>query len=182
MFDPDEFVAGCAQALGEADRVGALRQLLDRTGRAPGAVIDALGQPSTGGLTVLHRAPDLTVLNVVWPPGMTLDPHDHTMLAAIVVYGGREENGFFRRRGDRVEPAGGRTMEAGEVLILGDDAIHSVHGHDDRYTGALHVYAGDFFDRVRTAWLPDGSLDPDPVSPADAFAAAEAAWRRRQEA
>jgi len=177
MFEVDGFVADCGLALRERDRVGALREVLDHAGHDRVAVRDTLGEPTHGGLHVLHRAPDMTVLHVVWSPGMTLTAHDHTMLAGIVVYGGREDNGFFRRKGDAVEAAGGRRLDEGDALIMGDDVIHSVHGHDDRYTGALHVYAGDFFDRVRSVWLDDGTPDPDPLPVPELFERAEAAFR-----
>jgi hypothetical protein len=47
---------------------------------------------------VLHGAPDLTVLHVVWAPRMRLYPHDHRMWAAISI-AGQEDNTFYRRSG-----------------------------------------------------------------------------------
>lgn len=35
-----------------------------------------LGRPQKGGVHVLHRADDLTVLNVLWAPKAVLLPHD----------------------------------------------------------------------------------------------------------
>ena len=35
------------------------------------------------GLSILHRSDTLTILNVVWGPGMQLPAHDHRMWAAI---------------------------------------------------------------------------------------------------
>lgn len=178
-FDVDVFVEDCALALAGADRVPALREVLARASRETGAIADALGEPDRGGLRVLHHDDDLTVLNVVWTPGMTMRPHDHTMLAGIVVYGGREDNAFFRRRGAAIEPAGGRALAEGELLLLGDDAVHSVHSHEDRYTGGVHVYAGDFFNRVRSMWHEDGQLDDNPPEIAEVFERAEQEWRGR---
>ena len=43
---------------------------------------------------MLYSAPDLTVINVVWPPLFSLYPHDHRMWAAICIYRGREDNAF----------------------------------------------------------------------------------------
>ncbi len=179
MLDVQQFVADCRSALAEPDRVGALREALHRVGERPDDVIAAVGEPQRGGVYALHHAPDLTVLNVVWTPGMTLAPHDHKMTAAIAVYAGKEENSFFRRAGDRIEAAGGREVGLGDVLLLGDDAIHAVHGDDDHYTGAIHVYAGDFFNRDRAVWHFDGSSDLDPPGIDEAFAQAEAERRAR---
>ena len=36
------------------------------------------------------------------------------------------DNGFFRRRGDDVEAAGGRRLDAGDAQIMGDDVIPAV--------------------------------------------------------
>jgi hypothetical protein len=175
--DLDAFVDECAIALRERDRAGALRSVLDRIGRDPGGVADALGDLVHGGITALHHAPDLTILKVVWTPRMKIGAHDHQMLAGIVVYGGREDNTFFRRIGDRVEPAGGRTVQAGEAMLLGEDAIHGVRNPEPRYTGAIHVYAGDFFARKRSMWRDDGEPDPDPASVEEIFERAERTWR-----
>jgi hypothetical protein len=48
------------------------------------------------------------------------------MWAVIGMYGGQEDNAFFRRARGGIEAVGGRELPAGEVLVLGDDVIHSV--------------------------------------------------------
>jgi predicted metal-dependent enzyme (double-stranded beta helix superfamily) len=149
----DEVVADCVEALAEPDPRGAVREVLTRlvTDRALTEGRDEF----TVGLHVLYRSHDLTVLNVIWPPLMTLFPHDHRMWAAIGIYGGREENAFYRRDGDAVVPSGGRELADGAVLLLGDDVIHSVHNPArSAYTGAIHVYGGDFVGTPRSQWEP----------------------------
>jgi uncharacterized protein YjbI with pentapeptide repeats len=47
----------------------------------------------------LYHASDLTILNVVWAPRMTIMPHNHQMWAVIGIYTGREDNIFWRRAG-----------------------------------------------------------------------------------
>ena|SRR5437763_775118 len=180
MFDLDEFVADCRVALAETDRAGAVRELLERAGRERASIVAALGQPGRGRLEALHHAPDLTVLNVVWTPGMVLAPHDHDMLAAIAVYGGREDNDFYRRRGSMVEAAGGRTVEEGDVLLMGEDPVHGVRSHPGRYTGGIHVYAGDFFNRDRKMWDAEtGNEIAEPPPVAELFEEAERRWQAR---
>ncbi len=112
----------------------------------------ALGPITRGGITTLHNAADLTVLHVAWTPGMALYPHEHRMWAAIGMYGGQEDNAFFRRAPGGLEQAGGRLLPAGEVLVLGDDAIHSVANSRQDFAVALHVYGGDFFSVERSEW------------------------------
>ena len=151
MFEVDEFVNDCRQALTENEPRKAIREVLTRAvSDAPG-VANAL-EHHHAGITLLHNTSDLTVLNVVWGPGMRLQPHDHRMWAAIGIYAGREDNGFFRRDGGTIVDSGGKELHETDVLLLGDDAIHSVANPLRSYTGAIHVYGGDFVLQPRSMW------------------------------
>ena len=97
--------------------------------RDPDHLERALGAEDRCGITVLTTSPQLTVQRVVWPAGIRIPPHDHRMWAVVGVYRGREDNVLFRRDGRVLEPAGGRRLEAGEVLVLDTDAIHAVTQH-----------------------------------------------------
>jgi predicted metal-dependent enzyme (double-stranded beta helix superfamily) len=156
VFDVDALVADCLAARAEPEPRRAIREVLERAVSEPAAIADAL-QPREGGLQLLHHAPDLTVIHIVWAPRMTLYPHDHRMWAAIGIYAGREDNAFFRRdpaaRAQLVD-SGGRTIGEADVLVLGDDTIHAVTNPDARPTGAIHVYGGDFVNRPRSQWGP----------------------------
>jgi len=70
----------------------------------------------------------------------------------IGMYGGQEDNAFYRRSAAGLEPAGGRELPAGDVLVLGPDAIHSVANSRREFAVALHVYGGDFFTGARSEW------------------------------
>jgi predicted metal-dependent enzyme (double-stranded beta helix superfamily) len=151
MFDLDRFVEDCRAALpgGQA----ALREIVGRAVSEPDYVIRRLGEPTRAGLHVLHHTPELTVLNLVWGPYMSLQPHDHRMAAVIGIYTGREDNIFWRRLpGGRVEAAGAQALAAQDCTVLGKDIVHSVVNPIPRLTGALHVYAGDFFGAERSEW------------------------------
>ena len=74
------------------------------------------------------------------------------MWAVIGMYGGQEDNAFYRRAPSGLEAAGGRELPAGEVLLLGDDVIHSVANSRREFAVALHVYGGDFFSVDRSEW------------------------------
>jgi predicted metal-dependent enzyme (double-stranded beta helix superfamily) len=185
MFDVDQLVDECRQAVAEGEPRRAVREVLERTMAAPGPVADALA-PSEGGLTLFHQAPDLTVLHVVWAPGMRLYPHDHRMWAAIGIYAGEEDNEFFRRSapGARTLTAsGGRELAVGDVIVLGDDTIHAVSNPLTRLTGAIHVYGGDFVNQPRSQWGP-GPVDERPYDMDEArrqFAEANARWRAAED-
>jgi predicted metal-dependent enzyme (double-stranded beta helix superfamily) len=184
MFDIDRLVADCRAALVEDEDHRAVREVLERAVARPGQVADALA-PTEGGLTLLHHAPDLTVLHVVWAPGMRLYPHDHQMWAAIAVYAGQEDNEFFRRAGGdgrTLAGSGGRQLTVGDVLVLGREAIHAVANPLTSLTGAIHVYGGDFVNEPRSQWGP-GPREERPYDMDEArrqFAEANRAWRAAQ--
>ena len=154
MFDPDQFVAECQRALDTPKPLAATRDLVARVVCEPDAIVAALGEPVEGGLKILHQADDLTVLNVVWAPGMVLHPHNHEMWACIGTYCGREDNTFYRRHGDTLRQHGSTSLTPGDTLPLGRDIIHSVSNPLDQFTAALHIYGGDFFAKPRSEWDP----------------------------
>ena len=180
MFDIDDLLSSLQQARTETEPVRAARDVLQRALRAPEAVADAF-RPTAGGITLLHHEADLTVLHLVWAPGMRLYPHDHRMWAVIGIYTGQEDNSFFRRtapgQGTLVE-SGGKEVAAGDLLMLGDDAIHAVANPLDRLTGAIHVYGGDFVHQPRSQWGP-GPREERPYDMDDLtrrFSEANDAW------
>jgi predicted metal-dependent enzyme (double-stranded beta helix superfamily) len=155
MFDIDEFVSDCRAALAETEPRLAVKEVLGRALAAPQDVADAL--PATrAGIVPLYAAPDLSVLHVVWAPGMRFRPHDHLMWAAIGLYGGQEDNTFYRRAESGLTVSGGRDLHVGDVALLGDDTIHAVTNPRRTFTGAIHIYGGDITTQPgRTEWDDD---------------------------
>ena len=152
MFDIDELIADCIAALEDREPRLAVKEVLARAVSDP-ASIEAALPPVRAELVVLYSSAALTVLKVVWAPGMSVPPHDHLMWAAIGIYGGQEDNRFFRRSLAGLVPSGGKLLATSEVGLLGAEAIHAVtnpRGHD--YTGAIHVYGGDFPSKERSMW------------------------------
>jgi predicted metal-dependent enzyme (double-stranded beta helix superfamily) len=162
VFDLDRFIEDCLTALREDSPQKAVREVMDRA-LAGNGLREALGEPRRAQIQKLHHAPDLTILNVVWAPEMTIMPHDHRMWAIIGIYAGREDNIFWRRikdhNGGRIEAAGARALSEGDCWTLGPDIIHSVTNPIPRFTGALHVYGGDFFAKERSEWDPETLLE-----------------------
>ena len=156
MFDTGKFVEDCRAALVEDDTHRAVRELLARAVSEPGDVLAGLGEPEQAGFNKLHHSDDLTILNVVWAPMMTLMPHNHHMWAVIGVYTGREDNIFWRRTdGDVIEAAGATALCVKDAEPLGRDIIHSVTNPIEKLTGAIHIYGGDFFNQPRSEWDPE---------------------------
>jgi predicted metal-dependent enzyme (double-stranded beta helix superfamily) len=158
MFDLDTFVASCREALAEPEPLPAVRETLAQALQGPTEVAAVLGK-SSGGLEVLFNSADLTVLNVVWAPHMSLYPHDHRMWAVIGIYGGAEDNTLFRRTPQGIVRSGGKELRERDVFSLGGDAIHSVDNPTGRFTGAIHVYGGDFVNQPRSQWDPDSLVE-----------------------
>ncbi len=159
MFDTDQLIADCQAALSDPSPNKAVREVVARAVADPEALMAVLGTPAKGGVHILHRADDLTVLNVLWAPKAVLLPHDHAMWAVIGVYAGREDNILWRRiAGDaagRIEAAGAKSLAEGETIAFGPEVVHSVINPLSRVTGALHVYGGDFFATPRSEWDPE---------------------------
>ena len=119
MFDAERFVDDCRSALGEKDSHKAIRELLTRAVSEPGDVLATLGEPSEAGFLKLYNGDDLTILNVVWAPMMTLMPHNHNMWAVIGVYTGREDNIFWRRNTGSIEAYGADALFVHHGLVWG---------------------------------------------------------------
>ncbi len=186
MFDLDTFIEDCRACLDEPEPRLAVRETVSRAVSDASAV--AAARPTDeAGLTLLYRSDDLTIVDLVWAPGMEIFPHDHRMWACIGIYTGREDNRFYRRPspadsggGGGLVESGGKRLETSEVTLLGSDTIHAVHNPLSAPTGALHVYGGDFVAQERSQWLPpelvEQPYDTDRVT--RLFADADAAWHR----
>ena len=104
MFDVERFIDDCKVAVRDTNSMKAVQELVARAVSDPNALINALGEPTKGGVEKLYQSDELTVLNLSWAPRMTLMPHNHNMAAAIGVYTGREDNIFWRRVKDDPNP------------------------------------------------------------------------------
>ena len=152
MFEKEKFVDDCKAAVGEGQR--AIREVVLEAVADRAGIIKEMGEPTEAGVFPLYKADDLTIINFIWAPYMTLLPHNHNMFAVIGIYGGREDNVFWRRVGDGsggsgspgIEAAGADSMGPGQAATMGKDIIHSVANPLSKLTSAIHVYGGNFFE------------------------------------
>lgn len=158
MFDLKRFIEDC-----RGKSASGVKQAVEEALHDPVAVKMALNAAlagrdlSRGGLAnfICYRLPTLTVLKAVTPPKYKTPPHNHNMWAVIGTYEGQENNTFYRRDGKGLEKAGGKDMKTGDVVALGEDAIHAIANPLDRPSGAIHVYGGDLLDfSNRSTWNP----------------------------
>ena len=148
-------VAACLRSLAEErDRVAAALSFLSGVG--------------SDAEQAFYRAPNLSLLKVVFPPGRRTPPHDHGTWAAILLLSGGEVNTYWRET-----PGGGleaiKTAETGpgSVSPMPEDAIHTVACAGDQPAIGLHVYGTDLVTAPRRIW--------DPVS-FEAFSHSEARY------
>jgi predicted metal-dependent enzyme (double-stranded beta helix superfamily) len=163
MFDLDRFIAECRAAVSLDPSHKSVREIVARAVSEPAAVVAGLGAPARAEVQRLYSSPELTILNVIWGPRMTIMPHNHLMWAVIGIYTGREDNIFWRRLpdedGGRIEAAGAKSLGERDVEPLGRDIIHTVTNPLPRFTGAIHAYGGDFFAASRSEWDPETLLE-----------------------
>ena len=154
MFETDTFIQDCCKGLREPTPHAAVRELVAKAVSEPLQVVKSLGEPRVSGIQTVYRSDTLTILNVLWGPGMSLYPHDHRMWAVIGIYSGREDNSFYRRSENGLAAHGGKTLNLKDTLPLGEQVIHAVTNPLDQITAAIHVYGGDFFATPRSEWDP----------------------------
>jgi len=155
MFDKAYFIQDCIDAIAEGQ--GAVRDVVAKAVADGAGILSELGEPEHAGVTPLYRSDELTIINFVWAPCMSLMPHNHQMFSVVGIYAGREDNVFWRRTETSIEAAGARSLGVGEVATLGREIIHSVLNPIGKMTCAIHVYGGDFFQPAapRSQWDPE---------------------------
>jgi predicted metal-dependent enzyme (double-stranded beta helix superfamily) len=161
MFEKEGFIEDCRAALRERDSRAAIREIVARAVSEPSQIVRALGEPTRAGVETIYKADDLTILNLCWGPRMVIAPHDHRMWAVIGIYGGREQNMFYRRGDHGLTQHGMKEMNTKDTMPLGETIIHAVTNPLDQITGAIHVYGGDFFATPRSEWDP-GTFEEHP--------------------
>ena len=97
MFDRDRFTQDCLEAIRETDSHMAVKELVERACSDPADLLRGLGEPTKAGPDKLYVSDELTILNLVWGPYMTLLPHNHNMWAVIGLYTGAEDNVCWAR-------------------------------------------------------------------------------------
>ena len=162
-FDLDRLISDCRKAVKESAPQAPINEILTRALSDCSSMISALGEPQRADMQKLYQGSDLTILNVIWAPWMTLLPHNHKMWAVIGIYTGREDNIFWRRlpadARRKLEAAGAKALCENDTVELGRDIIHSVTNPIGRLTGAIHIYGGDFFGVQRSEWDAETFLE-----------------------
>lgn len=159
MFDLQNFIADCKEAVKSNDPQGQVGKLMEDAFRDPEAVRQALDDaaPKTD-VSPLYADENLTVLRVFTPANFVSPIHNHLMWVQIGILQGEEKNYLYRRTTDgglEVEQEVVLTPETG-IFSLRADAIHAIEISPDQPLCGLHVYGGNILERSsRSAWDPD---------------------------
>ncbi len=177
MFEKDRFIEECRNAAREHDAQAAIREIVASAVSDHAQVVRGLGEPTRSGVETIYRGDDITILNLSWGPKMYIRPHDHRVWAVIGIYGGCEENAFFRRTEHGLNRHGTKELRVADTIVLGESIIHAVTNPLDRITSAIHVYGGDFFAIPRSEWNPQ-TFEERPYDVEDTLRAFEEANQR----
>ena len=159
-FSVDSFLSDLHAANADAAPRHAMRDVVARAVSEPDALAQVFGALVHGHSTVLHRSPDLLVLHIVWPPEISVEPHEHNLWAVMGIYRGVEDNTFYRRTDEGgIERQGTVRLEPRDTRIMGEEAIHAVDVPTLAPTGAIHVYGGDLFTVARSEFDPATSME-----------------------
>ena len=71
-FDLNRFIEDCRAGLQEDRSPRAVREVVARAVAEPQAVLRTLGEPKRARIDTLHHSRELTILNVIWAPRMTV--------------------------------------------------------------------------------------------------------------
>jgi predicted metal-dependent enzyme (double-stranded beta helix superfamily) len=144
MFEAERFVADCRAAFAEDPTHKAVREVLASPVSNPAAVLKGLGEPKRAEIQKLFHSNALTIINVVWAPGMMVMPHNHRMWAVIGIYTGREDNVFWRRvKGtpNKIEAAGSSPVRVSDCAASRCRGAGSCRFRDRRGSPACHCSA-----------------------------------------
>ena len=122
-FSLDGFVEEIKQARMDADGQAAVEEVLRCAVSDPSAIVAELGEPEEADLHKLYSDEDVTILHVIWPPLISLLPHNHNLWASIGIYTGRENNIVWKRTDEVIEATGASALSAKDVYRLPEDAI-----------------------------------------------------------
>ena len=156
-FSVDSFLSDLHTANADASPRQAVCEVVARAVSEPEALAQAFGPLTRGHSTTLFRSTELLVLHIVWPPEISVEPHEHNLWAVMGIYRGVEDNTFYRRTESGIARQGTARLEPRDTRIMGEEAIHAVDVPTLAPTGAIHVYGGDLISTTRSEFDPSTS-------------------------
>ena len=155
-FELDRFISHCKEAVDQprpAEAVlGLMREAMSDVAGVREELQSILGDSVSNA--PLFRSSKLLILNTVLVPGLVTPPHDHATWAVIGVYGGREDNTFYRKSTIGLEEIARKELRVGSSISLDPGVIHAVANLKEMPTLAIHAYGADLLTARRRMWHP----------------------------
>ena len=76
LFELENFISDCCSAIRRDPTHMGIADLVGRAVSDPSGILAQLGEPKASDVLTLYRSPELTIMNVIWHPGMTVSPQD----------------------------------------------------------------------------------------------------------
>ena len=134
---PREFVAACRDCLALPDVPAHIARLMKQ----------ALASQAAGGEwgreLLLHRAPDLFIVDLTLAPGDRSPIHDHGTWAVIGISSGCEIERFHARDGSGLKPTHEARLGPGDTIVLSPETIHAIENPLAVPARGIHVYGAD---------------------------------------
>ena len=162
MYDFQSFIDACETAAAQPDAQVKVRTIIEEWLHHPDEIATVLkdyGDVSSLDTMVFHSSERLTLIHVTLDPLFIAGPHNHGMWAVVGVYGGREDNTFYKVDDGRLSVATHKSVNAPETLTLGKNIIHAIRNPLDVQLKAIHAYGGDLMRAERSTWDPTTSVE-----------------------
>lgn len=114
---------------------------------------------------LLYRSDDLVLFSLVIPPEVETPVHDHLAWGLVGLYGGQQEESFYRRVDEMDNDIGPAELELDRVqeqsrgdfyeLVPPEDDIHKVKTSSDEPSVSIHLLGADVGCVQRHAFDPD---------------------------
>jgi len=141
-FNIDQLVDELKTAALSADAKAQVKSILEQIVKDPGWVAKSIPDYADDDV-ILFEDDTVSIWHCRFLKGLSVPAHDHQMVATIAVYQGAERNVLWVSSDTgEIEEKTEIVVNAGKVLQLGPDAIHSVRSTDDTDSCAIHVYLG----------------------------------------
>ena len=140
-FDFDSLVEAVREAA-RSDRPNeAVRELLLTTVADPQPIIAATDLKDDDEVC-LFEDESVSIWVCCFQPHVVMPPHEHLLDVHIAGYSGGEKNILFKIEDGKLLHDETEVVQPGQVLTLGEDAVHAVSAEGTRPSLAIHVYMG----------------------------------------
>jgi predicted metal-dependent enzyme (double-stranded beta helix superfamily) len=154
MFTPEAFVAACRDCVNNGGSASEIELLVREALRD-----QAHEPPLWEGEELMHRSPNLTIINLTLPGLGKTAVHDHGMWAVIGISGGCEVERFYASGADGLVQIGRIEVHDGQTVCLASDVIHDIENPNIQAARGLHVYGGDLTTVARRMWNPQDQAE-----------------------